>query len=688
MRSAVLCTHCFAVSLFAVFMAGISLAQTPDGATPATETVCEENELGGALKGLCNAYCEAMDCDGSPNADLSACESVRAKFLEKSGGIEPPCLTPPEVDTDQDGVPDDFDNCAFNPNPGQADVDQDGVGDACDNCPNESNPDQSDQDGDGFGDECDNCPLVQNSDQSDEDGDLVGDVCDNCPLTPNADQTDTSGDGDGDACDLCPTESPDDVDADGVCGDQDNCPLITNPDQADTDGDGIGDACDSCTDQDQDGFGAIGTDLSACTGQLPDCDDSDASVFPGADEIADGKDNDCDGLVDEGVGGCDPLDTDGDGVSECDGDCAPDNGSIYPGATEQCDGYDNDCDVFTVENCSIGEQCNFNFDQDGDPTNDPDICEAESICGCQVGETGNCSGVYECTGYCNSSETGPAGEFCGSSQTCLLELERSANVSACATTNEVLGTTQGGLACNFDNECRSGRCARIGIAPIVDVCLDHCGSDSYCLAAGTTCAINRSLTDINAYCWPESGPGIGALPVGSACTADSDCDHGFCSQGSGGAGICTEACVRDSDCAAGFSCSLQGEQVTSSFVQPLPGSSCSVDSDCASGLTCFQEKCSIRLTETAPMCLPDVDGQGTAVAGQACSLNSDCQSNFCDSELDVCVDVCGRDADCPGGLTCSLQTVETISTDLGLRQATAARICVGPGLGERIWQRK
>ncbi len=65
------------------------------------------------------------------------------------------------ADTDQDGWPDDVDNCPLVPNPDQADVDADGVGDACDNCPQAFNPDQADSDGDGTGDACDPCGLPE-----------------------------------------------------------------------------------------------------------------------------------------------------------------------------------------------------------------------------------------------------------------------------------------------------------------------------------------------------------------------------------------------------------------------------------------------------------------------------------------------------------------------------------------------
>ena len=57
-------------------------------------------------------------------------------------------------DTDDDGIPDDEDNCVDTPNPGQEDADGDGVGDVCDNCVNTPNADQADGDGDGIGNVC------------------------------------------------------------------------------------------------------------------------------------------------------------------------------------------------------------------------------------------------------------------------------------------------------------------------------------------------------------------------------------------------------------------------------------------------------------------------------------------------------------------------------------------------------
>ncbi len=58
------------------------------------------------------------------------------------------------VDSDDDGVPDDVDNCLRVANRNQADSDRDGVGDACDNCDRVANRNQADSDRDGIGDAC------------------------------------------------------------------------------------------------------------------------------------------------------------------------------------------------------------------------------------------------------------------------------------------------------------------------------------------------------------------------------------------------------------------------------------------------------------------------------------------------------------------------------------------------------
>ena len=52
--------------------------------TPSEETVCD-NETGAAY-GLCNAYCEAMDCaSANPSASANACSKVRSKFQNITG---------------------------------------------------------------------------------------------------------------------------------------------------------------------------------------------------------------------------------------------------------------------------------------------------------------------------------------------------------------------------------------------------------------------------------------------------------------------------------------------------------------------------------------------------------------------------------------------------------------------------
>ena len=68
-----------------------SYAQTPDGQTPAVETGCDSES--GAAFGLCNAYCEAMDCDSEDTqASPKACVRVLAQFEKIMGYEMPQCV--------------------------------------------------------------------------------------------------------------------------------------------------------------------------------------------------------------------------------------------------------------------------------------------------------------------------------------------------------------------------------------------------------------------------------------------------------------------------------------------------------------------------------------------------------------------------------------------------------------------
>jgi hypothetical protein len=524
----------------------------------------------------------------------------------------------------------------------------------------------TDIDGDGYGEggACDG------PDCNDSDVNVHPGQAESCNMSD--DDCDSSIDEGVDDC--CSTGIDNDFDGVDQCLDCDDSNGARYPGAAEL-CNGLDDDCDGITDEgfdsDGDGFNICGTDPLTI-----DCDDNNSNANPGAAESCDldgtgnGVDENCNGIEDEGCSpDCNAVDTDGDGTSECDGDCAPDDPNRGPGLAEICDGIDNDCNLFTVENCGVSDRCNW--DLDGDFTNDPDQCEDDLLCGCVVGENG-CEGDYRCTSFCNTSETGDIGDGCGADMTCLYDLLDSANIHGCAVSTETLGTTAAGEACTANNECRSNRCGALCTGPDCDqgFCIDYCASDAYCDSPTAICRVDRLDDNVDGSCWPIGGPFLGASVLGDACTLDTECDHGLCSETSG---ECTEACCQDSDCGVGFSCTNQADQIATADLVST-GQACTLNSDCDTGL-CNAGQCAFRMSETSPMCVPDVVDQDTRRAGASCAANADCASNFCDADLGVCVDVCCSDAACPSGLGCELQLVE-VPGENGERWLTQSRVCV------------
>jgi len=138
---------------------------------------------------------------------------------------------------------------------------------------------------------------------------------------------------------------------------------------------GMDDDCDGSMDEgypiitwhwdyDGDGYGNFSQTFQSCYQPayiwipegLPDCNDGDADVHPGATEVCNSIDDNCNSVVDEG------CDADGDGYTVAQGDCNDANAAIHPGSTETCNSVDDNCNSQTDE----GVQSTFYRDQDGD----------------------------------------------------------------------------------------------------------------------------------------------------------------------------------------------------------------------------------------------------------------------------------------------------------------------------------
>ncbi len=217
------------------------------------------------------------------------------------------------------------------------------------------------------------------------------------------------------------------------------CDGIDNDCDGEVDEDDAADAAMWYQDGDGDGFGNPASFAVACVAaedyvaDSSDCDDSNASVHPGADEYCNDVDDDCDGEVDED----DALDAstwyldyDEDGFGDavrykvsCEApdwyvadstDCDDVDGSIHPGASEICDGLDDDCDGEVDEGAVDPATWYADLDGDGygDPGSSAEACQAPEgyvadSTDCDDGEASVHPGADE---YCNETDDDCDGE--------------------------------------------------------------------------------------------------------------------------------------------------------------------------------------------------------------------------------------------------------------------------------------
>ena len=142
-------------------------------------------------------------------------------------------------------------------------------------------------------------------------------------------------------------------------------------------------------DLDGDGAGGILLTQVACSQpagfvalvDADDCDDLDATAFPGGTEVCDGADNNCAGGVDEGVTTTFYLDADGDGYgdpgsssvgcfqppgySSNSDDCDDGTTAVSPSSLEVCDNLDNDCNGPVDDNALDAQAWYLDSDSDG-----------------------------------------------------------------------------------------------------------------------------------------------------------------------------------------------------------------------------------------------------------------------------------------------------------------------------------